>query len=187
MDPFVKKKVGYVTEQQCLRVLLWTQTGKEVVGRMMTILPETFGQGTDVDEIVGFENDEHGSEYPLGINVHIEQVELGMAPKQLASGIKLLVDIGHVVANLPVVVLLIHAVGGTHVEKLLIGIFERHTHLFHPTGSRRPLYPGGILTGQELIEFGWNIYLKNTTQQEGHALDITQQMFATYHTQGLTF
>ena len=100
MNPFVQEKVSNVTQQQRPRIVRWLKAGQDVIGGMMAILLETFGQRTDIDQVVGFENDERRSQYALLVDYHIQQIDLRMTPQQGTGLTELIVDIGHVVAHL---------------------------------------------------------------------------------------
>ena len=52
MNPFVQKEVGDVTQQQRARILRLAQTGEDIIGGMMPEFPETFGQRTDVYQVI---------------------------------------------------------------------------------------------------------------------------------------
>jgi len=47
---------------------------------MMTVILETFGQGTDIDHIIRFEHNHGRNEDSLFIHLDIEQIELCTIP-----------------------------------------------------------------------------------------------------------
>ena len=57
MNPFIQKKVGNVSQQQRACILNRLKAGKNIVCRMMPVVAETFGKGTDVKQVIRFEND----------------------------------------------------------------------------------------------------------------------------------
>ena len=99
MNPFIQKEIGYITQQKRTGIIGRLQSCQQVICRMMPILPETFCQRTDVEQIIRLQNYERRRKHTRFINRHIQQINLGMPPQQTASFCKFVIDLRHIIAH----------------------------------------------------------------------------------------
>ena len=175
MNPFVQKEIGDVTQQQRTRIVRRLEAGQDVVGRMVPVVLEAFGQRTDVDQIVGLQDDERGCQHSLLVHHHIQQVELRMAPQQFTRLPELFVHVGHVVAHLEPFVC--QGVEGLYIEVGVVSVLKAHAHALH-AASHGHHHVGGVGAWQEAVEGVGDILVRQKLDEESQRLHVAQQIVA---------
>ncbi|GFH88759.1 hypothetical protein IMSAGC001_04204 [Bacteroides acidifaciens] len=71
VNPFIEEKIGYISQQQGACIFNRLETGKVIICRMMPVVAETLGKGTDVNQVIRFENDKRGGQYSRVVNGYV--------------------------------------------------------------------------------------------------------------------
>ena len=175
MNPFVEEEVGQVSQQKRSRVLGGLKPPQDVIGRMMSVFRKTFGQSADVYQVVRLKNEKAWSQYAFLVHGHIQQVELGVRPKQAAGRGKFFVDLRHVVSHFEGRVA--QAFHRPHIQETLIRMEKADPHAADLPLGRRSHDIGGVGARQQPVQLVRNVLASQPFHKESQGLDIAQQLF----------
>ena len=175
MNPFIQKKVHNVTQQQRPGIPYRLETHQEIIGRMMSIIFKAFGQCTDVNQIIGFQNKERRRQYTRLIHVDIQQVELCPLPEATAGFIEFIIHLGHMTTHTQRSV--DRHIGRKHIEKTSLGILISNPQSFSVSLGRRRNDVDSICLGKKPVQAFRNSLPCQAPDKKSQCLGITQQMF----------